>query len=124
MSETYAQLTGHRSWWVSDVSVWGDASAQSVELLANEIDGSSRRVQFFRFALGGTEQEVFFTDLVDHRANPLPALLDKPLVLLVPKSATPVILSGEPSSSSFKIARTQSSGEPALVDLWIVEMGS
>ena len=124
MSETFAQLTGHRSWWVPGFSVWGEAGAESVELLADEIDGLSRRVQFFGFALGGEEQEVFFSNLVDHRANPLPAILDKPLVVLVPRSQTPVILLGEPSPTSFTIARTQSATDPALVDLWIVEMGS
>ena len=124
MNETYAHLTGHRSWWVPDFSVWGEAGAESVELLANEIGTSQRRVMFFRFAVGGAEQEVFFAGLVDHRLNPLPSIIDKPLIVIIPKGLTPVTLLGESSSSAFKIAKTESSAENALVDLWIVEMGS
>ena len=124
MNETYAYLTGHRSWWVPDYAVWGEAGAESVELLANEIDGAERQIMFFQFAVGGMEQEVLFADLVDHRANPLPSVLDKPLIVIIPKNPMPVTLLGEPSSSSFKIAKMESSAENALVDLWIVEMGS
>jgi hypothetical protein len=124
MNETYAYLTGHRSWWVPGFSVWGDAAAESVELLANELDGSTRRVMFFQSAVGGVEQEVLFAELTDHRANALPATIDRPLIVVVPKSTTSVALIGEPSSSMFKIARAQPTAENALVDLWIVEMGT
>lgn len=124
MNETYAHLTGHRSWWVPDFAVWGDAAAESVELLANEIDGSARRVMFFQCAVGGVEQEVSFAELVDHRANVLPAAIDRPLIVIVPKSSIATALIGEPSSAAFKIARTQPATENGLVDLWIVEMGT
>ena len=124
MNETYVHLTGHRSWWVPDFVVWGDAPAESLEFLAGEIEGSARRVMFFRCAVGGTEQDVLYAELTDHRANALPATIDHPLVVIIPKSSTGVALIGEPSSSAFKIARTQTTTENALVDLWIVEMGA
>ncbi|MFC1476001.1 hypothetical protein ACFLQW_03265 [Candidatus Zixiibacteriota bacterium] len=124
MNETYAHLTGHRSWWILDFSVWGDTAAESVELLANEIAGSTRRVVFFQCAVGGAEQEVLFSELTDHRANALPATIERPLIVIIPKSQIGVALTGEPSSSAFKIARMQSTTENALVDLWVVEMGN
>ena len=124
MNDTYAHLTGHRSWLVPDFSVWGEAGAESVELLANEVETSARRVMFFQFAVGGVEQEVYFSDLVDHRSNPLPSVIDRPLIVIIPKSPTPVILIGELSSSAFKIAKMESSSENALADLWVVEMGA
>jgi len=124
MHETYARLTSHRSWWVPDYTVWGEAGAESIELLANELAAAARNVMFFRSTIGGVEQEVLFAELTDHRDNPLPVSLVKPLIVIIPKSATPVTLLGEPSSSSFKIARMDATASPALVDLWIVEMGT
>lgn len=124
MNETYAHLTGHRSWWVPDFSVWGDAGAETVELLASEVGSGERGIMFFQFAVGGIEQEVLFSNLTDHRTNALPATIDQPLVIVISKSSMSVMLVGEHSSASFKIAQMESSSENALVDLWIVEMGS
>jgi hypothetical protein len=124
MNETYAHLTGHRSWWVPDFSVWGDVAAEAVEFLAGEVEGASRRVLFFSCAVGGAEQNVLFAELSDHRANPLPAAIDRPMVVIIPKSPTGAVLVGEPSSSAFKIARDESTAGNALVDLWVVEMGA
>jgi hypothetical protein len=124
MLETYAHLTSHRSWWVRDYAVWGEAGAESFELIANEIAASSRTILFFQSSIGGAEQEVLFSTLTDHRDNALPSTLNNPLIIVIPKSATPVTVIGEPTSSSFKIARMDATTPQALVDLWIVEMGS
>ncbi len=124
MLETYAHLTGHRSWWVPDFSVWGETGTATVDLLADEIDGSTRRIMYFNFPLGGAVQDVVYDELLDHRRNGLPASIDHPLIVVIPKSSTAVSIIGRPSSNSFKIARTQTTTENALVDLWIVEMGA
>ncbi len=124
MSETLVHLTAHRSWWVRDIAVWGTLGAATIDLVANEPENGSQRIMYFRFAIGGSEQDLFYRDLLDHRGNALPDAIDQPLVVVIPKNATAGAVIGKPTATSCKIARPETADHNGLIDLWIVEMGS
>lgn len=123
MNITLTRLTGRRAWFVPDVAVTGDFSAASVNLLVHEFDNPGGRVSAYRFAIGGEVQELRYDSLADNRGNVLPATINQPVVIPIPRNAVPVAVVGRPSSSAVRLARTQSSAESGLVDLWIIETG-
>ena len=124
MDPTYAQLTGRRAWLVPAFSVWGELAAETIDAVATEVDDTSTRVVFLRFPVGGAPQDVGFASLTDHRGNALPAQIDHPVVVPIPKSGVGVAVIGAPSNAGFRVGKTQAVPEDAIIDLWIVEAGT
>jgi hypothetical protein len=123
MNTTYARLTGRRAWYVPDISVWGDLSAQTVSAVATEADGPDVRVVFYRFPIRGQPQELPYASLTDHRGNQLPASIARPVVIVIPRNSVAVVLVGRPTDVACRLARSAPGAEDGLVDLWIVEAG-
>ncbi|MBD3298986.1 MAG: hypothetical protein GF341_10045 [candidate division Zixibacteria bacterium] len=119
----FALMTARRAWYVPDVTVTGDYSAMTVEMLVSEADDSEGRVVLYRYPVGGMVQEVIFHSLVDHRGNTLPATINQPVVIPIPRNDVPVAVVGQPSAASCRLARTSYVAHNGLVDLWIVEAG-
>jgi hypothetical protein len=124
MNTTYARLTGRRAWYVTDVSVWGDLNAETVRSLATEIDDTNARVVFYEFVIGGEAQAVPYASLTDHRGNQLPADIERPVVMVIPRNPVGVVVVGRPTNAACRLARTQPGAGDGLVDLWIVEAGA
>lgn len=124
MNLTLAHLTGRRAWYVPAVSVWGDLSAETVEMMATETDDNATRVVFQQFTVGGEDQVIMFSSLTDHRGNTLPASIDRPVVIPIAKNAIGVAILGRPSSVSFRAGKVSIAAADGIVDLWIVETRS
>ena len=124
MNSTYSYLTSHRAWLVPSVSVWGALGAETLIAAATEVDDAQARVVFEEFSIGGVVQELSFRDLVDHRGNALPETIDAPAIIPILKNQIPVAIIGAPSPTGFRMAKTASVPETALVDLWIIEARS
>lgn len=124
MYTTYSQLTARRAWHVPGISIWGDLQTQTIDAIGTEADGSSSRVVFYRFDIGGQTQELLYASMTDHRGNRLPASIDHPVVIVIPRNAIPVAVVGDPSDTACRLARTAAGAEDGLVDLWITEAGA
>lgn len=124
MNPTLTHLNSRRAWLIRDINIWGVLSAETIDAIATEIDDTETRVVFHEFTLGGASQELAFNTLTDHRGNQLPVSIDSPVVIPIAKNAVPVAVIGVPSPTSFRIAKTASVPEDAMVDLWIIEAGS
>ncbi len=119
----FALITARRAWYVPDVTVTGDYSAMTVEMLVGEADDSEGRIVLYCYPIGGVVQEVVFGSLVDHRGNALPATINRPVVIPIPRNDVPVAVVGQPSAATCRLARTRYVAHDGLVDLWIVEAG-
>lgn len=119
----FALMTARRAWYVPDVTVTGDFSATTVEMLVSESDDSASRVVLYRYPIGGIVQELAFSSLVDHRGNALPAAINQPVVIPIPRNDVPVAVVGRPSADACRLARTSYVAHYGLVDLWIIEAG-
>jgi hypothetical protein len=124
MNTTLTHLNSRRSWLIRDVNVWGSLSAETFDAIATEVDDSETRVAFHEFTIGGASQEVAYNSLIDHRGNQLPASLDSPVIIPIAKNSVPVAIIGLPSPTSFRVAKTASVPDDAIVDLWIIEAGN
>ncbi len=124
MNLTLAHLTGRRAWFVPAISVWGNLTAETVEVMATETDDNATRVVFQQFTLAGQAQEITFSSLTDHRGNALPASIDQPLVIPIAKNAVGVAILGRPSSVSFRAGKIAIAAADGIVDLWIIETRS
>ena len=123
MNSSLTRLIGRRAWFVPDVAVTGDLNATNVEFLVSEHDNGDGRVSFYRFPVGGELQEFSYEALADSRGNLLPASINRPVVIPIPRNAVPVVVVGRPSDRTVRLARTVSTADDGLVDLWIVETG-
>jgi hypothetical protein len=112
-------LKSNRKWLVTNLSVWGSSSAYQMPLGLIE-ETSEKRLIFCLAELGGEDQIVKFSDLVDNRGNHLPTSIANPVVILIPRSDAVCYLVGRPSNVNFKIARSQSAVQP-IIDLLIME---
>lgn len=124
MNSTLTYLNARRAWLVRDFNVWGSLHAEVLDALATEVDDSETRVAFTQFALVGQSQEIAYSSLIDHRGNTLPASIDTPVVIPIVKNDVPAAIIGQPGPTSFRLAKTTSTPEDALIDLWIIEAGS
>ena len=124
MNTTHARLTGRRAWYVPGVSVWGDLIAQTMQAIATETDDAESYVVFYQFTVAGEAQEIPYASLTDHRGNTLPNIIDHPVVMVIPRNATYVVVVGQPTNAACRLARSQPGDADGLVDLWIVEAGN
>ena len=119
MNLTLNYLKSNRKWLVTNLSVWGSSSAYQMPLGLIE-ETSEKRLIFCLAELGGEDQIVKFSDLVDNRGNHLPTSIANPVVILIPRSDAVCYLVGRPSNVNFKIASSQSAVQP-IIDLLIME---
>jgi hypothetical protein len=117
------RVIARRAWFVADFSVWGQPSLGEHEYLALEQVDSIWSVHFGSASIGESDQEVLFSQLIDHRGNSLPTSLASPRVFIRPKNATAAFIVGQESTDRFKIAHDSAADGPVTADLWIVELG-
>lgn len=123
MNSTLNYLRSHRSWLVENVPVSGVWPGALVPIVAAEGTGTDRRLVYTLAPLGGQTQSVSFAELTDFRGAKLPATLNKPKVIVLPKSNAAVIVVGPETATGFALAATAGIQATATVDLWIVELG-
>jgi hypothetical protein len=117
---TLNYLRSGRKWLVPNLAVWGSSSTYQMPMAMTE-EGSSKRLIFCLAELGGEDQLVKYSDLVDSLGNHLPSSIVNPAIILIPRSDALSYLVGRPSDTGFKIACNQTSDQP-IVDLLIVEV--
>lgn len=122
MNITLDYLTGNRKWLVRDFVVWGDTGSLEAAMIATETEESSKRVAFMRENSGGNPQIVEYTDLTDHRGNPLPQTIVNAAIIIVPKGDPSGFVVGNAGPTSFRIAKVPGASPDAQVDLIIMEM--
>jgi hypothetical protein len=123
MNITLDYLRGRRTWVVPNFVVWGDWSLASFFLLYTEFGETSKRIILAKNNLGGLDQTVNFSDLIDFRGNQLPQVIVNPKVLVMPKNEVNCLVVGTETDTGFRIAKFSGSEKTGLVDLMIVEMG-
>ena len=121
--QSLTYLRGRRLWVVRDFAVWGLPDDAEILYLGVEDVNSVGRLMFGSSSIGGTSQNVTYSDLVDWRGNNLPDNISAPRVLFRPRSPRNVHLVGEESSTGFRVARDPASPGPITVDLFIFETG-
>ena len=117
-------LRGRRMWVVRDYSVWGLKDDAEIFYLGAEVVNSVGRLMFGSSIIGGLEQNVNFSDLVDWKGNSLPETINAPRVIFRPRSKYNVFLIGDESSTGFRVARDPSATGPVTAELFIFEMGN
>jgi hypothetical protein len=123
MNITLDYLRGRRTWVVPNFVVWGDWSLYSFLLFYTEMGATSKRIIFSKSTLGGLDQSVNFSSLYDFKGNQLPASINNPKVIVLPKNEVFCVVVGAETNTGFRIARFSDSAQTGLVDLMIVEMG-
>jgi hypothetical protein len=123
MNITLDYLRGRRTWVVPNFVVWGDWSLYSFLLFYTEMGATSKRIIFSKSTLGGLDQSVNFSSLYDFKGNQLPATINNPKVIVLPKNEVFCLVVGAETNTGFRIARFSDSAQTGLVDLMIVEMG-
>jgi len=123
MNITLDYLRGRRIWVVPNFVVWGDWSLYSFLLFYTEMGATTKRIVFNKSTLGGLDQTVSFASLYDFRGNQLPATINNPKVIVLPKNEVLCIVVGTEAETGFRIAKVPESPGTGLVDLMIVEMG-
>jgi len=120
---TLDYLRGRRMWLVQNFVVWGDCYGDEFIFLYTQIDSSSKRIVFNNSFLGGDVQEVSFCTLYDFKKNQLPATINHPKVVVLPRKEPFCFVLGSETECGFKIAKKKGTKENGLIDLLIVEMG-
>ncbi|MEE9442876.1 MAG: hypothetical protein V3V99_09445 [candidate division Zixibacteria bacterium] len=124
MSTTLAYLRGRRAWLIENLSVWGVDNDAEFFIAALEVVGSDKRIGFWKISLGGQQQEITFSNLIDNRGNSLPAAIKKPAIVIIPRSSQGAFIKNVSGDSGFTIVRNDEDSAPALVDLLIFEIGA
>ncbi len=124
MNSTLAYLRGRRAWYVRNFSIWGSDSEAEFLVAVLETVGSDKRIGFNQIALGGSEQEVDFSSLIDMRGNILPGTISNPAVVILPREKTGAFVKSINGSGSFSVARADDSVQSVVVDLLIFETGA
>lgn len=122
MNVTLDYLKSNRKWLVKNYRVRAADHALEADLIMTEIVSPDSRVVFHHQFVGDVGQVVEFADLTDHRGNQLPATLNNPEVLIVPRNAVGAFIPGPIGPTSFRIARSGLEPSDAVVDLVILEM--
>ncbi|KPL02707.1 MAG: hypothetical protein AMJ90_05000 [candidate division Zixibacteria bacterium SM23_73_2] len=120
---TLDYLRGRRMWLVRNFVVWGEGYGDDFLFLYTQLDSPDKRIVFNNSFLGGEAQEVNFSSLYDFKGNQLPATIDHPKVVVLPRKEPFCFVLGSETESGFKISRKKGAEENGLVDLLIVEMG-
>jgi hypothetical protein len=123
MTTGFERVTARRVWFVPSFIIWGLPVWEEVEFLTVEKVGSDETVLYGSLDIGGTVQQVVFSDLTDHRGNQLPPAIVSPRIIIRPRSNDTAFIISEESGSTFKIARDPDASGPVTVDLLVVEMG-
>jgi len=123
MNITLDYLRGRRTWVVPNFVVWGDWSLYSFLLFYTEMGATSKRIVFNKSTLGGLDQTVNFSSLYDFKGNQLPATINHPKVIVLPKNEVFCLVVGQETETGFRLAKLSESSQTGLVDLMIVEMG-
>ncbi len=123
MTTGFERVTARRVWFVPTFVVWGLPAWDVVEFLTVEKIGPNEAVLYGSLDIGGTAQNVTFSDLTDHRGNQLPSAIASPRVIIRPRSSDTAFVIGQESQTNFKIARDPNASGPVTVDLLVVEMG-
>ena len=121
MNTTLTHLNARRAWLIRDINVWGSLHVETLDAVATEVDDTQTRVVFTEFTLGGASQEIAFSSLTDHRGDTLPSSIDVPVIIPIAKNAIPVAVIGLSNAASFQVAKTTSTPDDAIIDLWIIE---
>ena len=112
-----------RAWFIHDFTVWGLPGLGEVEMLTDESVDSTITIHFHSTGIGVGQQQVSFSELIDHRGNNLPATIRSPRIIVRSRQETPVFIVGRETPATFKIARDPASAGSVTADLLIVEMG-
>ena len=99
------------------------SDAELLFLIAEEVN-SITRLGFNQITTGDSSQNVNFADLTDFKGNSLPAEIDSPKIITVPRSEYNAFVIGNESDFGFKIARDPNAPGTIDVDLYIFEMGT
>lgn len=121
MLTTTSYLATRRVWVIESFSVWGTVGSGAIDYLALEKVGATLSIHYGSADLGGSEQEVLYSSLIDSRGNALPQLLNSPKVIISPRDERQSFVVGTESNDRFKIARHSEESAPAVVDLLIME---
>ncbi|MFH1699174.1 MAG: hypothetical protein ABIE07_01190 [Candidatus Zixiibacteriota bacterium] len=124
MSMMLAYLRSRRAWLVENLSVWGVDNDAEFFVAAQEIVGSDKRIGFWNISLGGQQQEIAFSSIIDNRGNALPAVIQKPAIVVIPRSPQGAFIKNVSGNSGFAIVRNDEDSASALVDLLIFETGA
>ncbi len=124
MNNALNAVKSKRIWFIPDFSTWGVSQEAEIDFALVEGVDSEQNLFYGNQPIGASLQKVNFSDLVDHRGNPLPAEIDSPKVIPRSKTSEPIFIVGKESSNDFNIARSHESSGPVPGDLMIIEMGS
>lgn len=122
MNKTLNYLRGGRKWFVPNLTVWGSNSSYQMPMFLIE-ETSPKRLIYCLAELGGEDQIVKYSDLVDSLGNYLPEIISNPIVVIIPRGESSCYLVGRPSVTGFKIAHGQTSSK-AVVDILVMEVDS
>ena len=122
MNATIDYLRSNRKWLVRDYVVWGDNGTFEADMILTEIVSGDDRVVFNREFTGETAQTVIYQDLVDHRGNRLPEVINNPEIVLIPKNHVGSFILGGIGEKSFRIGKDLNQLSNSVVDLLIMEM--
>lgn len=103
-------------------NVWGQEGLGDLHYLVYE-KYPAASVLYGSTDIGESAQSVRYDDLIDHRGNRLPSVINSPRVMLRPRQSESVFLVGDETSQSFKIARDATGSSAVSVDLLVIEMG-
>ncbi len=123
MIPAFLTLSGMRVWYVPEVKVWGTESWGGLDMLMVENSNGQRSLMYHSVDIGGSTQEMLFSELRDFRGNLLPESITNPRVVVCPRSAFAAFPVGHASNRSFRIARDLVASGPVTVDLLVLEMG-
>jgi hypothetical protein len=124
MNSTLAYLRGRRLWVVESFAVWGTDSDADFYLAVAETVDTETRIGFWPLTLGGLQQEVSFSSLVDNKGNTLPAEIRKPSIIPVPRGRRQAFIKAVLGSTGFRIAAADDRAGQVIVDLLIFETGA
>lgn len=118
-----SEITARRMWFVPRFKVWGQEGLGDLHFLTYE-QYPTASVLYSRTDIGDSAQQVRYDELIDHRGNQLPSVINSPRVMLRPRQSEAVFLVGDETSQSFKIVRDASGTSAVSVDLLVIEMGN
>jgi hypothetical protein len=120
---TVNYLRGRRVWYIREYSVWGTADEAALSYIGVESVDSTGRIMFGLSAIGGSVQNVNFSELIDFKGNAIPSNINSPRVIIRPRSPFHIHIVGEESNAGFRIARDPSAPGPLTADIFIMELG-
>jgi len=124
MTSGFERVTTRRVWLVPNFIIWGLPLWKEIEFLTIEKVETNKTVLYGSLDIGGTAQQVAFSDLTDHRGNQLPSNIASPCVFIRPRNQDTAFIVSEESETNFKVARDPDATGPVTVDLLVVEVGN